>query len=86
MATSVAPVLNKYGIRVGELDSEIVLKSLALAVAEARLDIECIFSPSPLIVEISSKLGSKEVVEDTTVITNKIFGYISSLLGGNFVQ
>jgi len=86
LATIVTPVLDKYGIRVGEADSGIVLRNLALAVAEARLDIECISCSSPLIVEMSSKLGSQEAITGTTDVANMIFDYISNLLGGDFMQ
>jgi len=86
LATVITPVLDKYGIRDGEPDSGIVLKSLALAVAEARLDIECISCSSPLIVEMSSKVGSSEAVEDTTAVANMLFEYLTKLLGGDFVQ
>jgi len=86
LATVITPALDKYGIRVGEDDSGFVLKNLALAVAEARLDIECVSCSSPLIVEMASKLGSQEAVEDTTAVANMIFDYLSNLLGGDFVQ
>lgn len=87
LATIVAPLLDKYGIRVGEAaDSGIVLKTLAVAVAEARLDIECIACTSPLIVEMASNLGSDEAVADTTAVANMLLEYLSNLLGGDFVQ
>eukprot|EP00578_Thalassiosira_sp_NH16_P025700 CAMPEP_0181083610 /NCGR_PEP_ID=MMETSP1071-20121207/4250_1 /TAXON_ID=35127 /ORGANISM="Thalassiosira sp., Strain NH16" /LENGTH=1518 /DNA_ID=CAMNT_0023165281 /DNA_START=348 /DNA_END=4905 /DNA_ORIENTATION=- len=86
LATVVTPALNKYGIREGERDTGIVLQSLALAVAEARLDIECIECSSPMIIEMADKLGSQEAVDDTTDVANMVFDYISNLLGGSFVQ
>ncbi|KAL7530846.1 hypothetical protein ACHAXR_010146, partial [Thalassiosira sp. AJA248-18] len=86
LATVVTPVLDSFGIRAGEPDSGVVLRNLVLAVAEARLGIECINCSSPLIVEMASKLGSQEAVEDTTAVANMIFEYISNLLGGDFVQ
>ena len=86
LSTIVIPVLDQYGIRVGEADSGLVLRKLALAVAEARLEIECIDCSSPLIVEMASKLGSQDAVEDTTAVANSIFEYVSKLLGGSFVQ
>jgi len=86
LATATTPTLDKYGIRDGEPDSGLVLKSLALAVAEASLDIECISCSSPLIVEMASKVGSPEAVEDTTAVANMLFEYLTKLLGGDFVQ
>jgi len=86
LATVATPVLNKYGIRVGDPDSGMVLKKFALAVAEARLDMTCVSCSSPLIVEMTTKLGSPEAVDDITAVANMILDYLSSLLGGDFVQ
>eukprot|EP00581_Thalassiosira_minuscula_P006165 CAMPEP_0183743138 /NCGR_PEP_ID=MMETSP0737-20130205/65061_1 /TAXON_ID=385413 /ORGANISM="Thalassiosira miniscula, Strain CCMP1093" /LENGTH=2172 /DNA_ID=CAMNT_0025978745 /DNA_START=179 /DNA_END=6698 /DNA_ORIENTATION=+ len=86
LATVVSPVLDKYGLRAGDSDTGIIMKNLALAVAEARLHVECVSCSSPLIEEMASKLGSQGAVEDTTAVANMIFDYISNLLGGDFVQ
>eukprot|EP00584_Thalassiosira_punctigera_P024525 CAMPEP_0172548162 /NCGR_PEP_ID=MMETSP1067-20121228/17531_1 /TAXON_ID=265564 ORGANISM="Thalassiosira punctigera, Strain Tpunct2005C2" /NCGR_SAMPLE_ID=MMETSP1067 /ASSEMBLY_ACC=CAM_ASM_000444 /LENGTH=1499 /DNA_ID=CAMNT_0013335357 /DNA_START=220 /DNA_END=4719 /DNA_ORIENTATION=- len=86
LATVATPALDKYGIRAGESDSGMVLEKLALAVAEARLDIECVSCSSPLVIEMASTLGSQEAVEDTTAVVNMIFEYLSNLLEGDFVQ
>jgi len=86
LATVVTPVLDTYGLRVGEIDSGIMLKNLALAVEEAQLGIECISCSSPLILEMASKLGLPESIKDTTDVANMIFDYASNLLGGEFVQ
>ena len=86
LATVVTPVLDSYGIRVGEADEGVVLKQFALAVAEARLGIECISCSSPLILEMASNLSSEQAVQDTTNVANKVFEYLSNLLGGDFAQ
>jgi hypothetical protein len=57
-----------------------------MAVAEARLDIECIECSSPLIIEMAAQVGSQEGIKDTTEVANKLFDYISNLLGGDFIQ
>ena len=84
--TIVTPVLDKYGNRVGEADSGMVMKQLSLAVAEASLDIDCIECSSPLIVEMESIVGTQEAVDDMTVAANMIFSYLSNLLGGDLFQ
>lgn len=86
LSTVVTPMLNKYGIRVGNPDVGIVLRQLAMAVAEASLDIQCIECSSPLIVEMESLLGTQAAVVDTTEAFNAILDYISKLLGGDFIQ
>ena len=86
LATVATPVLNKYGLRDDERETGIVLRNLAMAVAEARLDIDCILCTSPLLLELSDYFSSPQGVEDTTTVANDIFAYISRLLGGNFVQ
>ncbi|KAL3817082.1 hypothetical protein ACHAXA_009913 [Cyclostephanos tholiformis] len=86
LATVVTPMLDKYGIRDGNLDSGIVLRNLAFSLAEASIDINCIECSSPLIVEMESMLGSQEAVADTTDVANMILDYISQLLGGDFIQ
>ncbi|KAL7427819.1 hypothetical protein ACHAXH_001174 [Discostella pseudostelligera] len=86
LSTIVTPILDKYGDRAGEPDSGMTVKSLAMAVAEASLDIDCIECSSPLIVEMASIVGSEEAIEDTTDAANMIFNYISNLLGGDFTR
>ena len=86
LATVVTPVLDKYGMRVGEANSGIVLRNLALAVAEARIDLNCIACSSPLLLDMSSFLASKQGIEDTTQVANDVFDYVSNLLGGDFVR
>ena len=86
LATVATPMLDKYGTRVGNPASGIVLRNLAFSLAEASLDIKCIECSSPLIVEMESTLGSQEAIADTTEVANVIFDYISELLGGDFIQ
>jgi len=86
LATVVKPIIDSYGIRKEDEESGIMLRQLALAVAEARLDIECIECSSPLIVEMAAQVGSQEGIQDTTEVANMIFDYILNLLGGQFIQ
>ena len=80
----VTPVLDEYGIRVG--DKTMALQNVLLAVAEAKLDIACISCSSPLLLEISSYFDSTEGVADTTLVTNMLLDYAAGLLQGDFVQ
>ena len=86
LATVVTPVLDKYGIRVGAANTGVVLRKLALAVAEARLDLDCISCSSPVLLDMSSYFSSDEGVADTTSVAKMLFDYVSDLLGGEFIQ
>ncbi len=86
LATVVTPVLDRYGLRIDEADSGIVLREFAWAVAEARIDLNCIACSSPLLLDMTSYLSSQQGIEDTTVVANNVFAYVSNLLGGDLVQ
>ena len=86
LATVVTPVLDKYGMREDEADSGIVLRELAWAVAEARIDLNCIACSSPLLVDMTSYVSSQQGIDDTTKVANDVFAYVSNLLGGDLVQ
>lgn len=87
LATVVTPVLNKFGMRVDKADSSgIVVRELALAVAEASFDLNCVACSSPLLLDMASYLSSQQGVEDTTEVANNVFKYVSNLLEGSFVQ
>ena len=86
LATVASPMLDKYGILVGNPDTGIVLRNLAFSLAEASADIKCIECSLPLIVEMESTLSSEEAIADTTEVATLIFDYISELLGGDFIQ
>ena len=82
LATVASLMLDKYGIRVGNPDTGIVLRNSAFCLTEASADIKCIKCSLPLIVEMESTLGSQEAIAVATLI----FDYISELLGGDFMQ
>lgn len=86
LATIAKPILDNYGHREGSEDSGVMLRNLAMAVAEARIEIECIECSSPLIVDMAVQVGTQEGIDDTTKVANKIFDYASNLLGGDFMQ
>jgi len=86
MSTIVTPVLDQYGIRVGEPDSGLVLRKLAVTIAEARLDMTCISCSSPMMLELEQTMQTPEGIKDTTEVANKLVDYGTSLLGGDYVQ
>jgi hypothetical protein len=84
LSTVVTPVLDQYGIRVG--DKTLALENIILAVTEAQLDMHCISCTSPLLLEMSSYFESAEGIADTTKVANRLLEYGASLLGGDFFQ
>ena len=86
LATVVTPVLDKYGIRVGESNNGVVLRKLALAVAEARLHMNCISCSSSTLLDMSTYFSTEAGVDDTTSVANMIFEYGANILQGPFVQ
>ena len=91
LSTVATPMLDKYGIRVGnpgvgKTVSGIVFRQLAMSVAEANLDIRCVECSSPLIVEMEATLTSLEAIADSTEVANMILAYVSKLLSGDFIQ
>lgn len=86
LATVVTPILDRYGMRIDEADSGLVIRSLAWAVAEARIDFNCIACSSPLLLDMASYVSSQQGIDDTTEVANNVFAYVSNLLGGDLVQ
>lgn len=86
MYTIVTPVLDQYGIRVGEPDSGLVMRELAVAIAKASLDMSCISCSSPMMLELEQAMQTQEGVKDTTDTINMLLAYGTDLLGGEYVQ
>lgn len=86
MASIVTPILDRYGLRTGDADSGLVLRQLAVVVAEARFDMECILCTSPLLLEMDSFFSSADGIADTTSVANMLFDYATDLLEGPLVQ
>jgi len=86
LAAVARPVLDNYGVRVGEADSGIVLRKVSVAVAEAGLEMKCIECTSPLLLDMQKVLSSQKGIEDTTLVANNIFDYLSNIIGGDWVQ
>ncbi|KAL7428836.1 hypothetical protein ACHAXM_001427 [Skeletonema potamos] len=86
LAAVARPVLDNYGVRVGEAESGIVLRKVSVAVAEAGLDMKCVECTSPLLLEMQEVFLSQKGIEDTTLVANNIFEYLSNIIGGDWVQ
>ena len=86
LASIVTPILDRYRLRTGDADSGLVLRQLAVAVAEAKFDMECILCTSPLLLEMDSFFSSTEGVADTTAVVNMLFNYATELFEGPMVQ
>lgn len=86
LATVANPVLDAYGARVGEADSGMVLRKVSVTVAEAGLDMKCIECTSPLLLDMQDVLSSQKGIEDTTLVANNVFDYLSNIIGGDWVQ
>jgi len=86
MATMPTPFIDKLGIRIGSPDTGLVLRKIAMAAAEARLDVNCISCSSSVLLDISTYLSSDDGVTDTTDVANRIFDYGTKLLRSQLVQ
>ena len=86
LATVARPLLNDYGVRVGEDDSGIVLRKVSVAVAEAALDLKCVECTSPLLLGMQDVLTSQKGIDDTTLVANNVFEYLSTVIEGDWVQ
>lgn len=86
MATMVTPMLDQYGIRVGETDTGLVLRELAVSIAEAKMDMKCISCSSPMISELEATMQTQEGIADATDVASMLLDYGTSLLGGDYVQ
>jgi hypothetical protein len=86
ISTIVTPLLDKFGTRVGEQDSGLVLRNLAIVVEEARLDMKCIRCTDTAVIEIEQLMQSEDGIADATDIINKVFDYGSDILQGDYIQ
>jgi len=86
IATMVTPAVDEYGVRVGEADTGIVLRNLAIAVTEARLDMNCIHCSSPMVQEMQQTVKTQEGIKDTSEVANKLFDYANNVLEGEYIQ
>jgi hypothetical protein len=86
ITTIVTPVLDEFGIRVGEQDSGLVLRELAILVEEAQVDVKCIRCTDEAILEMERLTRTEEGIVDTTASINKVLEYGSNLLRGDYVQ
>jgi len=86
LATMPAADLNEYGVRSTGAKASLALQELAVTISRLQLNVECISCTSPGFEELAQMLSSPEGVEDATVVANKVSNYITSLLGGAFID
>ncbi len=86
LATIAKPVLDTYGLRIEDADSGMMLRKVSVAVAEAGLDMTCIECTSPLLIDMQALLSSQQGIEDTTLVANNVFEYLSNIIEGDWVQ
>ena len=86
MATIVTPEVDAYGVRVGDLDTGLVLRQLAVTASEVRLDMNCIYCSSQMVQEMEQTMQSQAGIEDATDVGNRIFNYATDLIGGDYIQ
>ena len=86
LSSIMTPALDAYGIRIGENDSGVVLRKLAIEVARANLDMKCIYCSSPMIQSMEHMFQTQAGIEETTATVNRLFDYGTTLLGGEYMQ
>ena len=87
LSTIPAPALNSNCLRF-ENDEMIALslKDIYAAVAEMKIDVQCISCTSPALEEWSELLSQQEAIDGATEVTNMLLKYATGLLDGGFVQ
>ena len=86
LSSIMTPALDAYGIRIGENDSGVVLRKLAIEVERANLDMKCIYCSSPMIQSMEHMFQTQAGIEETTATVNRLFDYGTTLLGGEYMQ
>ena len=86
LSTIPAPALDATGVRKTDVDPTLALKQLKFVMESIKLNVECVDCSSPKFNEFTEILSSDEAIEDVTKLTNGAIQYISSLLGGSFLQ
>ena len=86
LASIPAPTLNTQGVRSSDSEPTASLADLAASVASLKLNVTCVECSSPRMSELTTLLSSDEAQAETTELSNQILDYVTSLLGGNFMQ
>ena len=86
LATMPAADLNEYGVRSSGTKASLALEELAVTISRLQLSVDCISCTSPGFQELAQMLSSPEGVQGATAVANKVSNYITSLLGGEFID
>lgn len=86
LATMPAAELNEFGVRGAGTKTSLTLQHLAVSLSNLNLGVECISCTSPGFEELTDMLSSPKGIEDATAAANQVANYITSLLGGEFLN
>lgn len=86
LATLPAPELDSRGVRVDEKDLSLSVSEFLATVGEIGLNISCIECSGPLIADLGELLSGIEGTESVTDVANSVFGLVTKLIEGNFLQ
>ena len=86
LATIPAPSLDAQGVRMGGSEVTMALQELKIVMEYIKLQIECVSCSSPKFEDLADLMSSEDAVEDLTRLANDAIDYVSSLLGGTFLQ
>lgn len=86
LATIPAPPLDANGIRLSGYSPTLSIADLGASVSRAGLNLTCINCTSPLLNQMAQLQTTPEAIQSFTQTMNSILAYITSLLGGQFVQ
>lgn len=86
LATIPAPTLDSRGIRNEGSAATAGLVNLDATIGNVMVTAQCTNCSSPRMSELTALLSDPEAQEETTDVANAFLGYVTDLLGGNFVQ
>ena len=86
LAMMPAPTLDATGVRVGDTEPTLALHSLKIAIETIKLRLQCISCSSPMFHDLADTISTEEATEDITRLINGIIEYVSSLVGGPYLQ
>lgn len=81
-----SPEMTDTGVRTSNSDFNLALQHLNIVMEGVKLHLECVECSSPLIEELGEIISSDEAGADLTKLSNSLIDYISSMLGGSFLQ
>ncbi|KAG7360134.1 paraquat-inducible protein A domain containing protein [Nitzschia inconspicua] len=86
LATIPAPPLNSNGIKIRGSPTTAGITSLEATIDQLMITAQCLNCSSPRMSEITDLLSDPAAQNETTEVANSLLGYITEMLGGNFIQ